>query len=279
MIKELLFNHKRSFFQKIKSISIPIYGLVLWIVSLIFEYNGGRANSQLTPEGFDLLGTLNNLIYVIRYKMRRGLLIFILALLFVSFVLMIIKHKKEYYKKNYSLIIVCCFCVVFTSLFIVLLCSKVGKQTIQRSDVLICIYFYVFLFVSVLLCTFFNKKIIGAFLPIIIIIICSYTFTGTRTFMESNKFMDPSTYTIESSRCIRIDYYLINQIVEAEKMGSDYVQVHVPVFDNSYNWPIGELGIKSMSKALYNHHIINRKITVDVVLDPEVNKSYKLFVE
>lgn len=269
IIKEYFLNRKSTFFAFVKKVNIPIICIFAWIVSLVFEAKGGRSNSDHL--GFDLLGTLKCLYKVINIKELNILFVILTVLIVaVSAILLIINRKSSAYKNFYSLVFIIVYCIFFTAVFNVLLCAKVKSTYIQRSDILICIFFYVFLLLSVLLCSLIKKNAINIFLSLALVITFSCIITDSRTFKESN------CIGLESERCRQIDNFLIDQIKQAESEGLDEIELHVPVFSTTDNWPLSDYGVERISSALYSHHIINKHIKVDFCPDEKVNKMFDL---
>ena len=268
IVKELFFDRYCSVILRVKKISIPIMGCVLWIISMIFEINGKRAKSDLN--NFDFLGTIKRLYSTIVYEFNVFFIVLFVFITIVSIILILKKRKKGEIKTFLNYILFCLYCIIFSSIINILLCAKVGKQYIQRSDVLICVFFFVFLLISVLISLINNFVSIKIIMPLLVMIIFSFVFTGARTFKESNYI------NLEAERCIQIDNYLINQIKQAESNGLSEVNLHVPVFKTADNWPITDYGVYRISEALYVHHIINHKIDINFYPDKLVNKKFGL---
>ena len=270
LCKKLAEKRKAPFREKISAVQIPLLVLFVWMVSLVFEFFGGRSNSKLTPKGFDLGGTLREFYIVIRNELS-PMFVIIAIVIIAAFAAWLIKNRKgEAAKGLGSFALLCVICIVLTALFNVIVCAKVGKHYIQRSDVLICVFFYVFLLLSGMLCRLLNKSAVRFIMPLGLVLVFSFIMTGNRVFMESNKV------NIPSDTCRKIDNYLIQQITDAEKKGQDTVKLHVPVFDTDDNWPISDYGVKHISEALYYHHVINSNIKVTFVPDKQLNEKFGL---
>lgn len=267
----------KTVFSNLKTIQLPIVGMILWIISLVFEAMGGRAADDSLNEsgGFNLFGSMKNLLSTVVSNSNRAFLLFVLTVIAVSIGLFIKNNKdlKSKYKNIGSLLITALFCMVLSTVYLVLLSARVNSEYIKRTEVFFCIAFYFFIILSSLLCLFIKKPIIKAILPLLLIIAVSITFTGSRTFFESNNIK------VDSAVCKKIDDYCIKQIVDTDSNGLAEVELHVPIFDTSDNWPISDICAARMSESLYQHHVINHRIKVNVILDNHVNEQLGLEIK
>lgn len=271
IFKEIFMNRKLSMSTLIKKVNIPIICILVWIVSLVFEISGGRANSKkLGAGGFGLLETLKCFCKILRKQLNIKFIILAFVIVIASAIVLIIYRKSNIFRKYHSLSIICVYCLLTTIVFNILLCAKVNSSYIQRSDVLINIFFYVFLLLTVLLCLLIKNTALKTILPMVLVITCSFIPTNSRTFKESNDI------GLEAEKCKQIDNYLIDQIQRAELEGLDEFELHVPVFSTTDNWPISDYGVERISKALYNHHIINKQIKAVFCPDENVNIMFGL---
>lgn len=269
VLKEFILNHKEPFMSKVKNIQIPLVCMLLWLGSLLFEFFGGRAGRG--DNSFDLAGTLKSLSTAL-FRLNGVFAVILLFALIILIILFIRKRKEKTMKPFFQIVLFCIFGILFTLLFNILLCAKVNINYIHRSEILICVFFYVFLLISVIICKIVNRDFVKIILPLFIVVVCSFIFTSSRTFKESN------TEGLTSEKCKQIDEYLIEQIIQVDKDGLREVELHVPVFDNQENWPITEYGAKRIPKALYKHHIVQNDIEVVYYPDITVNKQFDLYI-
>jgi len=101
--------------------------------------------------------------------------------------------------------------------------------------------------------------------PLLIFILFTYTGTFGRTFKNSNM------RNLKAESCVAIDNYIIEQIVSADKANKKEVDVHIPKFNTSDNWPIATYS-KGFADALYDNGIIKNRIKVKYIIDEDVNK-------
>jgi hypothetical protein len=271
-IKYVFENAKtKTVFANLKQIQIPILGLLLWIISLVFEWKGGRATSDDLSHDFDFFGTVKGFIAAIIHKSNLWFLVFAIIVIVSSIIFLIINRKKEQYKNYFSFLGMSIYCIVLTIVYSILLCARVTSSYIDRSDILFTTYVFGFLLLCCLLCLFVTHPVIKTVLPLLLIIVCSISFTsGHRAFMESN------IAKIDENKCKQIDDYIISQIKDAEAEGQSEVELHVPVFKSDNNWPLPEYGVQWIADTLYKQHIISDDITVTYCPDVGVNQMFGL---
>ena len=71
-------------FSNLKQIQIPVLGLILWIVSLVFEWKGARATSEDLTYDFDLMGTVKSFISTLIHSLNIWFVVFAAVVVVVS---------------------------------------------------------------------------------------------------------------------------------------------------------------------------------------------------
>ena len=258
-------------FSNLKQIQIPVLGLILWIVSLVFEWKGARATSEDLTYDFDLMGTVKSFISTLIHSLNIWFVVFAAVVVVVSIIVLIINRKKPENKKFFHFLGLSAFCIIVTVIYTLLLCAKVASFYAARTDILFCTFFFGFLLLCVLSCVFIKKPLIKMITPLILIVVCSITFSsGHRAFKESN------IAQLDANKIKQIDNYLIEQIKESDNSGSKEVTLRVPVFSSDNNWPLPEYGVQWIANTLYKQRIISSDITVVYCLDSTVNEKFGL---
>lgn len=160
--------HKFNIVNFIKKQSLNFIILIVWLISQIFEINGGRATA-ISSQSYarEIFYTLKTEWNVIK-SMNHNFVIFILVLL-VCGLYFIIKNKEydkiiEIVKFSLSFIII--------ELYLILSCAKTGAWYISRADVFYGKFFFIMMIGILCFTTIINHlKILKSFIPIIIIII------------------------------------------------------------------------------------------------------------
>lgn len=237
--------------------------LLVWGISQIFELNGGRANSINTQTNFidNLNMTLINLGYLIK-TLNKPFILFLGTIIITSIILLI--KDKEIKKEIYFQ---CILSGILTMSYLILVCAYSFPLYITRSDTIFGVIFYVliaaFLGLGYIIKTRPKTIII---MPVVIIILFTFTDTLGKTYRESNiPQLDPEN-------CIAIDNYIINQIVSADEMNIKEIDIYIPRFNTEDNWPIATYS-NGYVDTLYDNRIIKNKIKVRYIIDENVNKE------
>ena len=242
--------------------------LVLWLVALIFELNGGRAESPYNVNFITaFIESAKNLGYMLKDNINFNVLLVSLITL-IGFIISIFKNKKE----DKSIYIKLLLCVFITGLYYTLICAKVGPNYIFRAEDIF--GFYAFGLILIFICLGYLLKKYPSISMIIPIVLCFFIVElnmKLRTFTESN------TSNIDPSICEKLDNDFINQIKEADEKGVDHIELHVPDFNSNDNWPIATYFGKRIAKTAYIHGITKKQLTIDIVIDKEKNKEYQIY--
>ena len=247
------------------------YGiLLLWIVALIYDFSGLRgkmvsSSNWLTYANFK--ATIDSLISL--YKLTYKPLITITVISFVLVIIGAIKNKK--YSNLYLLLKVFSLFIINT-IFLVLLYMNAGAGYAARVDATWGILFYLILLIMslVIICNDYIK-FTQIFVPIIIVIFTIVTFNFNYPFAQS---------VFDAKAAKKVDNYIINQIIEADKKGECCVSVKVPKYANSgSNWPLPYNMATWLQNTLYAHKIIRSRMYIRFVPDKKafdklLNKNY-----
>ena len=258
-------NRKSSFSEFVKQFNIPLFTIILWLVSLIFEMSGGRAAWANDEVKMDIMGTAKKFLLYIFYHSNYIFVFFTGIVLFIGILLIIYKRKSESFITMFGLIC----CSIIAAVFNIMLCAKVHSHYIERTEILYCAFFYLFVLLIYTL-SIILKKLKKAYVvfPFLIIVIFSNSFTGNKTFSESN------VLDINSGMCKELDTYIIEQIKEAEAQNKSEMTLRVPMYSTKENWPQSLYFGDRIGETLYQHHIINNRITIEIEPDIEINKRF-----
>ncbi len=247
---------------------------LVWFFSIVLESTGGRAqwgnNSQfLLKESIEFFVEAITEMNV--FFQLGGMTVIILA--FVVFIVSRIKQVEGggvecvYCRWLYKSVI----CLTLVIIYHILLCACVNPSYIKREDMMTGWMFYLFLLMMGSL-AYMVKKISSVcwFLPLMLYIVIFETVIDGGTYKNSYA-IDYSADTIK-----KLDENLIEQVVEAERVGLDEVEVLVPCVDEEW-WPIAlSYGGGRISTSLYRHGITHKQMTIHLVMDQSVNDKFQL---
>lgn len=251
--------------------------VIMWVVSIIMESRGGRAQWASSRNLFNLpiKETLFNFIESIKC-IRQIFWIGVFISIGVSLGIYLSSIRKKE-RVCYDDIFIKCFCKELLSLsltwvYLVLLCAKVSPGYIQNSSIMFSWMFWIVLMSASSLAYIVHKrpKIVLAFPVWIFIIVCETVIDG-KTYAENN-----IVAYIDIDVVKQLDENIIRQVVEADRMGKDEVEVLVPVH-SSADWPIAtSYGGERIANTLLCHGIVHNKIRIKLIPDQSINNMFHL---
>lgn len=245
-----------------------IYLLILgaWLLSIIFDLNGGRAK-EVSNNNSDALGaTIDQFKNLLNHQNKYYLVLSLVAIIFS----LIFNYKKISNREFYKLIILSICSELFSFIYLILAYSKAGSFYAYRPDAMWPIVFYFVFITSLSVASLVrNIKIVSVAMPLVLvlglIIICNYNFLP----------LPASNINHSYSTAKSIDNYIINQVVRADKSGKSKVTVKVPVDNkNNRNWPHSYDMPIWLQNTLYSHGLIRTRIKIIFKPSNSVNKRF-----
>ena len=239
----------------------------VWIVSQLFEINGGRADMVEKELSKEIGLTIITMLRTAR-NMNRKFFAAIFAMLLIGIIVQIRERKKAELKTT-------AFwgtCFFISCIYLILSCSKVGHEFAARPDVFYGLFFFGLMAVLVnavyLSGKFQNTKV---FIPLLLLIILNDCSSGGKTFRESN-MLNLSPRIINN-----INNDIVDQMMEAEDVGLSHVTIMVPVFDDEDNWPYAVYATDALGESMWKLHVIEQNIRIDSII-PSAEKNYLLSI-
>ena len=246
----------RKFFTDNKTFCVI---LIFWLISLLFEANGGRAKSMASEESFFALIiqtaaiTIQSLLFD-----NRGLPLMIFAA--VTMIFIFVRRNDANSKKFLQVPIKFLICLPLWTVYVILVAARANPTYALRPDVQFGIFFFVFvIFLAAL--SFWIKKFprVAFIVPILAFALFTWIFSGKRTLC-------PSTFNhVPEKVCVEVSRHIIDQIT-----------VTVPKGDDNDNWPHPLYMGKNISRTLHAHGIISRRLEVKILPDVTLNKRFNL---
>ena len=265
----------------LKDILLQLYIIVLWIISLVFEFFGGRSEG-IRPQNISALIEQIQAAGTVLVKRLTTVNTWFAILLLCSlvywlsiFIRQLIRKKKEPDKgdkeishKSGLFLILFFILLVYEWLFSGATLSRYAR----RGDVLICAFFFLFLFISEQLINISSYRKISLILPLVIVICFSQTFTAGRTWLiRTNGRIDAAT-----AREITED--IVSSVQSASREGKTEADISVLLYNRGDNWPISYGGSNKVMTVLYTYGQINQKIDCTFVPDTEKNTQYGISI-
>lgn len=268
ILRELFrFRKNRNIKESLKKQLFHMIVLVLWLISVYFEGNGGRGTAAIGL-GFReaIVKCLQYFPQVLQGMNRHFVLAFAASIL--AFAIILVRERK---KQSPETIITGWLLgnALVVAVFEVLLCAKVGTSYILRTSVLYGAYFSMICAV-VLVMSYSVRKYARTtiILPLCLVILFSNTDTAFRTYAETNDLNAPAAV------CKALNNSMIEQVLAAEAEGENTVTVHVFQANNAENWPHSYAIGGALSPSLYKHGITRNLMHIDIMPDYEINRRF-----
>lgn len=244
---------------------------IFWLISLLFEMNGGRAKSMAHEESF--IGLVASSAATVLHSLlfeNRGAALLIFAAVTIIYIFVKYRDDKDLSALR-SVVKKFLICLPLWTIYIILVAAKTDSTYALRPDVQFGFFFFVFvLFFTAF--AFWLKKFprVTFIVPILAFALLTWIFSGKRTLC-------PSTFNhVPEKVCVQVSQHIIDQIVAADAAGLTEVTITVPKGDDTDNWPHPLYMGKNISRTLHAHGIISRRIDVTVVPDITLNEKFNL---
>lgn len=274
LLKELLclLLHRENWKKFCRDQSIHIEVLAVWMLSAIFELNGGRAGADYMGTNVPLLQAIKEAAYAFsRLPSYCNPAFLGTAGGLCVLVVMILVRKKEECRPFAAEAIVSFVGLCAMLVYAVLLCAAVDLSYTRRME-----YQFGFLFYLLLLLTlafaFVLEKLPGLYLavPVLLCVLTGECNTLDKTFLESNQTnLDPKI-------CNQISQDMIDGFIRADIAGEQTVSLLLPVWESPDNWPHSAYIGDKIEDSLYEHGIISRRIKAIPILTEDKNMEYGL---
>lgn len=266
-------NGRGSFLKFLKEELFNLYVIILFLISVVFELSGGRASGFSGFQFAEVMETLKKSLSTV----NPWALISIILLAFYSTIRLVKNPKSDVIKGEQRIMLIkllCAFEIVL--LFNVLVCARTGAWYIGRQDVLVDIVFFVLLSVFALAsCAFTgsdNKKssylVLGATLMLNVLVLVRF---------NPSFYAPTNSGGLSAEQCVQIDEDIVHQITEAASENQSRMDLKVPDFGSSDNWPLATYAGGPYSRfayTLWRHGLIQKSISINVVPDIAKNTEF-----
>lgn len=261
-----------SFAKFLKEELFDLYVMILFLISVVFELSGGRASGF---SGFQFAEVMETLKKSLSTANPWALISIVLLLLYSTISLVRNREAGEIIDERRIMFIKLLGAFVLVLLFNVLVCARTGAWYIGRQDVLVDIVFFVVLAVFTLACYAFD----GSHTKYSYLILGVMLLLNLLTFVRFN----PSFYAptnsggLSSEQCVQIDEDIVHQITKATSENQSRMDLKVPDFGSSDNWPLATYAGGAYSRfayTLWRHGLIQKSISINVVPDQAKNTEF-----
>ena len=244
--------------------------LIFWLISLLFEANGGRAKLIAHEENYFLLvsETASMTVQSLFFD-NHGSALMIFSTVTIFFILA--KRTDDDAKNLWRIIKKFLLCLPLWMAYIIPVTAKADITYALRPDVQFGFFFFLFIIFFVTLSFWIKKFPRAAFVvPVVCFALFTWIFSGKRTLC-------PSTFDhVPEKICVEVSRHLIEQIVSADRAGLKRVTITVPKGDDVDNWPHPLYMGENISRTLHAHGIISRRLEVKILPDVTLNERFNL---
>lgn len=230
--------------------------LALWFVVLWYEGNGRRGNSYGLLHAPLFLFIKQTILVFFHTRLNIKFVLLSVALLFVLRIYTCKKEKcKWYYIGKEQVILIAS--MILSTIYLILLSSRVDISYILRSDVIFSYAFFLLLLIILgysYLCS--NIKLIRVISPFVIFVLFFEINSNNQVFKDVQH-----EHGLNAQKCLSISKDLVHQVVLSDVAGKDTLVLNVPRFKEEDNWPLSIYTSENFGITLYKHGITKRKIT------------------
>lgn len=236
--------------------------IIMWLISMAYELTGGRADS--VGDHFSVVYLWECIKTLIRRYMSLNHMMELVLLLCVGLhVIFLIQGKKIYAVAILKIVAV----FILTSLYLVLLCAKVGKWYLGSTTYInTTIVMLLFVYFTLGICIKeYPQTCVLAPLTVGVLFYNINTSGTAKTFKDCNWIND----NLSAYEC---STYLVNSIKNAEENGATTIEIEVPHVGDGDNWPlVTTYGGSRVWSALYKHNVIGGQMEVTLVENEDLN--------
>lgn len=258
----------RKFFSDNRSLFVV---LIFWLISLLFELNGGRAKSMAHES--DFFATVGDTAAAVIQSLlfdNHGVSLLIFAAV-TSAIIFYKPQISEDAENFWRMLKKFWLCLPLWTAYIILVAAKSDVSYALRPDVQFGFFFFEFVSFFTALSFWLKKFPRAAFLlPILAFALFTWIFSGKRTLC-------PSTFDhVPEMTCVQVSRHIIDQIIAADRAGLTEVVVTVPKGDDVDNWPHPLYMGENISRTLHAHGLISRRLEVTILPDVSLNARFNL---
>lgn len=270
------FKAEKSVVVILQKIWIYISILVVWLLTIMFDVNGGRSGSLTQNQSF-LVVFKETLGQFKIFVSQQNLMFISLGSVLIVVAIFLCITKRDRQAKTLSFAIFNgIFCLILTTVYLLLAYTKAGSYYAGREDAVWPITFFFLYCVSISAAYVISRsRIIKRLTPLLLVLLSLLAFNFNYQPIPS------TTGTYDAKTVKAVDNYIIKQIVKADRAGKSKVIVKVPVNDKNHspkvgtsNWPHSYDMAGELQNALYAHHIIRTRMKIVFKPDYSVNKKF-----
>ena len=262
-----LISNRFKIVETIKAYPFHCITLAMWIISALFEMNGGRAD-RMAKDHLDISGTVNAFYSLLKLTDRTFFVV--LAVGLVCGVVFLLRRKSDETTegKRYAFW-VSVIAGAITTLALILVCAKASANYATRPVAMWGSFMYLIVAASIGLGYFIERfKAVQYITPIVLLCLVNKATDQSHSLRESHNANVP--FSVANA----IGQDMINQVVSAVQSNQRTMILHVPKGGGYGNWPFPTTRGRQISETLKSNGLIPRNIEIKIQPDREMNAKY-----
>lgn len=259
-----MIGNRFKFLSTVKDYPFHCVTLLMWLISALFEMNGGRA-SRMSKDHLDISGSTNALISLIKLTDVTFFCV-LSAGIICGFVFLLFRNQEVSRKYNFVVLIAS---GAITTLALILICAKASANYAYRPVAMWGTFMYLIVASSAGLGFIMERvKIIHYITPIVLLCLINKTTDQYHSLRESHNGNVP--FSVANA----IGQDMIDQVVNAVRSNQRTMILHVPKGGGEGNWPFPINRGRQISETLKSNGLIPRNIEIKIQPDREMNAKY-----
>lgn len=254
--------------------------ITLWVISVLFEFTGGRADSLSGGLRANFKTAVKNLITP--FSNINNLIAIVAVLLIAFWIFFSIKKKTQ--KDNHQAIVLIST-AIFSTLLIFILSVRANPNYLSRPHVLFPIISILLAVVSVIFLKFIRIFQGEVLLPLmLLILIFEAPITNTTAYRPNSTALHSSSgpenyHNIASQKDLTaLNLDIFDQIKSASDNGLSELEIKVPkTNDTNSNWPFTKNHGQNIGISMLRHGIIDKPIKITTSPDIKINKKFGIY--
>lgn len=265
-----LINNGFSLTKTLKDNLLQVFTLTAWVVSVIFEANGGRAAS-LGSGSLDIVGSLGVFKYLVE-QVQPALLYPAVALISIGFITSLYSLIRNKNRDKGIILFIVVTSGLLTFIALILLCARAGSYYAARPVVMWGAFLYSSLtvFITIDIFSNFYNRLINTLLAFLAFTLVYQGLTSDSTLKQSINL------NLSYIQAKAVSQNIIDKVVSTDLKNGTNMILYVPKGDDHDNWPFPIYEGQFIGRALKTYGIIKNEIYIEV--KPDVSLNMKMSV-
>lgn len=267
-MKGVLLQKKRSIKSICQSRMMELTICMIWSITALIEFNGSRAKASTSVNIIkNLYATVGVFVRTLG-SFRYGIyIIFLLGT--IVYISAFLKRKSEEQSRIlYQKLNKCITMTILSIIYLIALSTRVNPNYMGRASITLG-WLQGLMLASVYCIGYAANKypMLKMTFPAILYVLIA------RTSIQS-RYLDIGQYDSRTNK--EVSTYILEQVIEADRKGQSRVEVLVPQYESSDNFPIALYGGDRIANTLFNHGMTKQRMNIVLIPSEQVNENYNI---